>query len=195
MKKNPEQTAATRSILKDTYIELLEDNQKPTVDAICKKAGYNRCTFYRYYPSMEAILSEIEQELRSQLHQIVLQATQQGVQADLMHGLARLYREKGKYLYALLSAGNDRMVKQTRELMAPLIMRYFRIENHPHQEIIAVFVSSAITQTFQYWYRAGRNMDIDDLVCLIGQLIEHGVANLNPAFVGEKVTENRQIFC
>ena len=49
MKKQPELTAITRKKLIDTYFELVRKGEKATVGAICELAGYNRCTFYRYF--------------------------------------------------------------------------------------------------------------------------------------------------
>lgn len=179
MKKNPEQTERTRQILKDAYIELLETDQKPTVDAVCKKAGYNRCTFYRYYPSTESILIEIEDELRSQLHALALNATEQNSQEEFMRGLALLYREKGSYIYALLRAGGNDFPERTRAQIAPLVLRYFHIEDHPYRDMIVVFIANAISQTFLYWFRTGKNMDVDELISLMGNLINSGLSGLS----------------
>lgn len=178
MKKNPEQTERTRQNLKDVYIELLETDQKPTVDAVCKKAGYNRCTFYRYYPSIESILLEIEEELRFQLHALASNATEQNSQTQFMRGLASLYREKGNYIYALLRAGGNDFPERTRAQIAPLVLHFFHIEEHPHRDMVVVFVANAISQTFLHWFRTGKSMDVDELISLMGQLINHGLTGL-----------------
>ena len=178
MKKNPEQTERTRQNLKDVYIALLEAEQKPTVDAVCKKAGYNRCTFYRYYPSTESILIEIEEELRTQLHELARNAMGQATQEQFMRGLAHLYRKKGSYIYALLRACGNDFSERTRAQIAPLVLRYFHIENHPHQDMIVMFIANAISQTFLHWFRTGKHMDVDDLIRLMGQLINHGLGGL-----------------
>lgn len=178
MKKNPEQTERTRQNLKDVYIELLESDQKPTVDAVCRKAGYNRCTFYRYFPSTESILLEIEEEIRTRLHDLVLSAYEQNDQERFMRGLAILYREKGNCIYALLRAGGTDFADKTKGLIAPMVLRFFHIEDHPHQEIIVVFIANAISQTFLHWFRSGKKMDIDDLIGLMGQLINRGLSGL-----------------
>ena len=49
MKKQPELTAQTKQTLINTYFSLRQNSEKLSVGAICERAGYNRCTFYRYF--------------------------------------------------------------------------------------------------------------------------------------------------
>lgn len=178
MKKNPEQTERTRQRLKDVYIEMLETDQKPTVDAVCRKAGYNRCTFYRYYPSTESILTEIEEDLRHRLHTLVLNAAEQNGQETFICGLATLYREKGSYIYALLRAGGTDFVDKMRQQIAPLVLRNFQLEDHPNKDVIVVFIANAISQTFLHWFRSSKKLNVDELITLVGKLINHGLSGL-----------------
>ena len=65
MKKQPERTAATRSLFIETFIYLSE--QKPietiSVSELAKKTGFNRSTFYQYFNDTHHLLSCIEDDI------------------------------------------------------------------------------------------------------------------------------------
>lgn len=59
----------TESAIKQALMTLLMDKEltKITVTAIAKEANIERKTFYLHYDSVDAVVSEIEQDLQSQL--------------------------------------------------------------------------------------------------------------------------------
>ena len=65
MKKQPERTAITRSILIEAFLELCKNKpfDKITISEISAKAGYNRSTFYQYFNDVHHLLSCIEDEM------------------------------------------------------------------------------------------------------------------------------------
>ena len=59
----------TKKIIKDTFLELLEEKDitKVTVMELCTKADINRATFYRYYLDIFDLLEKLEKEFVEEL--------------------------------------------------------------------------------------------------------------------------------
>lgn len=57
---------------KETFVRLLakHSSRKISVSLLCEKAGYNRSTFYEYYPSMDELLKDV---LKDQLKSVWVQ--------------------------------------------------------------------------------------------------------------------------
>ena len=53
----------TKQVIKDSFLELLENNnyEDITVKAVCQKADINRATFYSHYETLSALMEEIEE--------------------------------------------------------------------------------------------------------------------------------------
>lgn len=69
--KDNRRVSMTKKILKDTFIEMLEekDIQKIYVRELCERADINRSTFYKYYDSQYTLLTEMEEDLLNQIEE------------------------------------------------------------------------------------------------------------------------------
>ena len=75
MNKQPEVTEQTRKNLIAACFVLIKEQGKATVNEITKAAGYNRCTFYRYFTDTRQLLDSVEDEICENLGNAVRQAT------------------------------------------------------------------------------------------------------------------------
>lgn len=182
MKKNPEQTEQTRQNLKDAYWKLFTAHEKISVDAVCRAAGYNRCTFYRYYDRSSGILEEIETELCSRIHAIAQTALEKNDPALFLRGMTLLFEEKGDYICTLLGENGDpKFVNMVREQMAPILLKFFQLEQHPHRDLLLTFFSNALSQTLSEWYRTGKKLPLEELTALVSGLIYGALSSINPS--------------
>lgn len=57
--------ASAKTLIRTTVIELMETTDIPdiTVTAVCKRSNLSRTTFYRYYPSVDAVVKEMGDDL------------------------------------------------------------------------------------------------------------------------------------
>ena len=69
MDEGNQRTRLTVRLIREALMRLLEDMDfdRVTVSAICKEAGVNRSTFYRYYNDQFELLESIELELIEEL--------------------------------------------------------------------------------------------------------------------------------
>lgn len=72
-KKMDRRTRYTTSAIKDAYIELLQQKGRSRIHItdVCKLAEINRCTFYLHYDSLEAVETQIVEELTSKFEAYV----------------------------------------------------------------------------------------------------------------------------
>ena len=75
MNKQPEVTEQTRKNLIAACFDLIKEQGKATVNEITKAAGYNRCTFYRYFTDTRQLLDSVEDEICEKLGNALRQAT------------------------------------------------------------------------------------------------------------------------
>lgn len=180
MKKNPEQTEQTRQNLKNAYWKLFTSNEKTTVDAVCRVAGYNRCTFYRYYDGSYAILDEIEAELCSQIHTIAQTAMEKNAPALFMKEMTLLFEEKGNYICTLLGENGDpKFMNMIKEQMSPILLEFFKLEQYPHRDLLLTFFSNALSQTLSEWYKNGKNVKLEELTIFLSNLIYGALSSIN----------------
>ena len=122
MKKQPELTALTRKTLVDTYFQIAAKGEKTTVGAITESAGYNRCTFYRYFPNTEQLLAEIEDEICAAFQKAIATHTPTIFTLEVIQSFAGVYQEYGDYISALLGKhGDPGFLEKMRIIMPPFI--------------------------------------------------------------------------
>lgn len=63
----------TRQLLRDAMLRLLQDDSvnKVSVVALCREAGINRSTFYRYYAEPADVLQDIEQNILRDIQRLM----------------------------------------------------------------------------------------------------------------------------
>ena len=180
MKKNPEQTEQTRKNLKDAYWKLFITNKKPTVDAVCRVAGYNRCTFYRYYDRSSAILEEIETELCSLIHTIAQTAMERNDPSLFLKEMVLLFEDKGDYICTPLGENGDpKFMNMVKEQLSPILLKFFKLEQYPHRDLLLTFFSNALSQTLSEWYKTGKKVKLEELTIFISSLIYGALSNIN----------------
>lgn len=190
MKKNPEQTDQTRQNLKDAYWKLFTADEKISIDAVCRVAGYNRCTFYRYYDRSGGILEEIEAELCSLMHTIAQTTLEKNDPFLFLREMTLLFEAKGDYICTLLGENGDpKFLNMVKEQMAPVLLRFFQLEQYPHRDLLLTFFSSALSQTLSQWYKSGKTLPLEELTAFVSSLIYGALSNINqnrPAFAQTK---------
>ena len=109
MKKQPERTAATRSLFIETFIYLSE--QKPietiSVSELAKKTGFNRSTFYQYFNDTHHLLSCIEDDTVDFItHTLISKMGTPKTDKLFTELFIQVYQEKGTMLKFLFLNSN-----------------------------------------------------------------------------------------
>lgn len=174
MNKNPQQTEATRQNLKTAYYQMLCEGQKITVDKLCKRAGYNRCTFYRYYADTNQLLEEIEKSIAEHIRSNIREKLDKHDLADFIDSMTVFYEKNGDIICMLLEK-NPSFLQIMKEEMAPIILKHCQIDEGLDENLVISFISAAISQTLVEWYRTGKKTPIHEVSKFMIDTLGNGI--------------------
>jgi AcrR family transcriptional regulator len=120
-------TLRTKQLLRDTLIELIKIKPKSqiTIQEFCAAAGINRGTFYKYYDSIDDMLSMIRGELYKKCQKIVNEIS--------------FARSPDIFIFSLLN-----MLKEERDLCKAVIIA----EDYEFSKSIFLLFRDSL---FEYW--------------------------------------------
>lgn len=176
MKKQPERTAMTRSILIGTFLEL--SNQKPvdkiTVSEISNRAGYNRSTFYQYFNDTYHLLSCIEDDLLTYIKDtVVTQIGKVHPEQFFIDGFIRIYEEKRDILKLLLGGSNNKFPVKLKDALIPLFASQMHMPADDEQTIYKLdFYLSGIIAILSRWVTSETSMAPAKYALLMRQIVE-----------------------
>ena len=177
MNKQPEITDQTRRNLIDACFELIKAGQKATVGDIAKKAGYNRCTFYRYFSDVRQLLDQIEDEICGELD-TALRVGAGDLSGTAISSLASVYTKYGKVLSVLLGPHGDPIFREKMRTVAEPIFRNMlnlSTKSDVETELKTEFGLSAVLGTVTKWYQLNMPISTEELAELITGTICSGL--------------------
>ena len=178
--KQPELTAITKQTLIDTYFSIIAEGKKATVDAVTKRAGYNRCTFYRYFTDTEQLLTQVETKICDAFGDSFTQQALTASPAEIIGSLASVYQQYGEYLSVLLGKhGDHRFVVKMKAMIHPIAHQLFTAaaDSNIFADLKEEFVLSAVLATVTKWYEMKQPISVTELSVLIRGILEHGIFN------------------
>lgn len=179
MKKQPELTALTRKTLIDTYFEITAKGGKATVGAITERAGYNRCTFYRYFTDTEQLLYQVESEICDAFQAALSKVALPISPLKIIESLSAVYRQYGNYLSVLLGENGDvRFTKRMKAIVSPLAKQLFAKDSNSEiiTELKVEFTLSAVLAVITKWYDMNEPISIEQLGMLIKDILHKSIS-------------------
>jgi AcrR family transcriptional regulator len=146
----------SRRALHDALLELLKSTsfERITPRQIADKAGFAHATFYRHYPSKEAILNEFARE---EMIHMIQSATQVLDQAGLKNAALALceYVDRKRALWSILLNGGAyaRMREEILSLARTLAAQRAVPRDRLPPELGVVFACSAVVEIVAWWLR------------------------------------------
>ena len=175
MKKQPERTALTRSIFIETFLQISEKKSvdKITVSEICKKAGYNRGTFYNYFNDTYNLLECIENDLLDYIEKnIVNQIGDEHPEQFFIDNFIRVESEKRGIIKLLFVKSNSFPVK-LKEILIPLYARQMSMPIDDEHTIYKLdFYLSGAISVISRWVTSESPMAAEEYALLMKQLLE-----------------------
>ena len=177
MKKQPERTAMTRSILIDTFLEL--SNQMPldkiTVAEISRKSDFNRSTFYQYFNDTQHLLSCLEDDLLLYIKtRIISQIGESHPEHLFVDFFIKINAEKRSTLKLLLgSSSNNSFPAKLKESLIPLFAAQMKIPADDYQTVYKLdFYLSGIISIISRWITSETPMPPEEYALLVKQILE-----------------------
>lgn len=178
MKKQPELTSLTRNNLIDAYFKLRAQGEKVTVGAVSELAGYNRCTFYRYFTDADQLLCEVETEICSAFMEALSQNTLTTIPLEIIESMVDVYQKYGNYLSVLLGNHGDlKFVTRMKGIIRPAASQLFvtMSESTVMAELKTEFMMSAVLAAVTKWYEMNQPITAAQLGMMIKEILQQGI--------------------
>ena len=168
--------AAIRSAFEGLLLEM--PFEKITVKAVCDRALINKTTFYRYYPTLEDLLAELQWEFAEPYIELTAglrypEDIEQIVREFMVYSAAQ-----GPLYDAILSSGAySGIMNKVLEEMGEERSRDFKPPKgwgDDEWDIYIDHVNTAQTRIYRKWIQQGRRMPIERMVELTVRLICDG---------------------
>lgn len=159
--KNNKRSQRSIAAIQQAFLEIAHDKprEKITVQKICQKAGVNRTTFYAHYLDIFDLSEQIQQEMNTQISEILLEELQRRTQ-DIPRAFERVFEfvkdNQAFYLARLNSAAQASMISIVDQ--QPLLDYFYQIGSqldYPQDEIgyhISFFING-FSAVIRYWLR------------------------------------------
>ncbi len=175
MKKQPEVTAQTRENLLNAFWQLYQN--KPinmiTVHDITRKAGYNRCTFYSYFHSVQDILEQTESSLIEYIKDNIANLLLPAILSGKTPNLSDVYTHtKREYLTVMLGENADsRFIGKLKKALCEVYLESLALPKADVRvEYILDFKVSALISVLSRWYSKA-DLPEEEIVSLIRSLL------------------------
>ena len=152
---------------------------KITVQAITRKAGYNRSTFYQYFFDIYDLLDFIENDTIEYI--IQNRKDERKVKSDVfLENLVDLYNNRGIYVEALMGDyGNNRFLMKLENSMQEIIPELNIPDDDPLKAYRIQYRISTSLSLFRLWIRRGKDISVDELLQLVWKLYLNGSSSLD----------------
>lgn len=179
MKPKPEITAQTRQDLMDAFWELYskEKIDKISVREIVGRAGYNRSTFYDYFPDVYDVLEHIETSVLPDLKAYQNMVQNPDLRLSLRH-FTEIYSKNKKYYVVLLGKNSDPAFQEKiKNMFKSLIRERLKISDTEEfaLECTMEYTVSAILGVLTYCFIHEENPDAEKIIQLLLDLMNNGV--------------------
>ncbi len=186
MSRHANAPAPTDKLLIDAFWQLFNDVplEKITVKMISEKAGFNRTTFYEYFPDITTLIKKAEDELVKELQSIMIERLAPGLknvdESVITKTIVEVFDLLGDKICALIGengdpAFQDRLEKQLIPFMNRMIGRDFGV----YSEYVATFANAAFVSVLRQWVKNKRNIEQDKLVSMLFLLIGKGTIGMD----------------
>lgn len=192
MKKQPEQTKATRQKLIDAFwsIYKIKDLNKIAIGEITKTAEFNRSTFYEYFLDIYDILLQIEDELLENIKTDMEITFSNGFPNSIQEFsllCSRVFRKYDDRLFLLMgSSGDPKFKVKLQNIFLNIFKNIAGIyDKIPNYDYVIAFIYSAMIGMMEQWYEDGKDLSEEKFVCMLQKLIATGVIGFSdiPLFI------------
>ena len=183
MKKQLYTTEQTKKNLINSFWELYkkEDISKITIGKICNTASYERTTFYRYFTDITDILNHVEDEIIENIKKDIQNSEKNSNTSSIFFdGFKRFTDKYGEYIVIFHEKGNRHFYIKFKELIKKDVYEYlnFNIKDENQKEFLFEFLFSSLINSYTYWYRNQKIMDLETFVKFTNNILLNGTNSI-----------------
>jgi AcrR family transcriptional regulator len=172
----------TRMVLKQSLLTLMRDRpiEKITVKDVCELADINRGTFYTHYADPYDLLSQIENELFSEIYTSIetsLKAEEiSGLLEEIFESIVKnselckvLFGDYGdkEYIKRVLLIARDMSIAEWQKIIPSV--------NNEQMELLYMFYANGCVAIIQHWLQNGMKESPKELAVFIEKISTHGL--------------------
>ena len=177
----------TRAAIRKAYLGLLgqKDAADITVTDVAQAAALDRKTIYNYYPSVSAILEELENELVHTVDGVVHESDFSRCEGDpfgFLQAITNAFNAHDELATPLLKKNKtSHVLDQLAALISVRVDGFLgkRVEpsKRPYTKLYADFLTSGIVSVYRDWINAGMQQSLEEISKQVKLLIRSGVTS------------------
>lgn len=178
----------TRRLLRQALVKRMREKSVSsiTVKELCGECDINRGTFYSHYSDVAALLASIENDLFTQLQQVLAQLSAEEMltrdnTGRTMVALFEFLRENADICAALLcDNGDPAFIERVRAFVRREVLgewrHMFSDGDGERQEYTFAFLVSGSMGMLQHWLESGLTLTPEQMAAMLTEFITQGVA-------------------
>lgn len=173
-KKENQRVLLTKRLLKEGLLKMLlyKDLEKINVSELCREAGINRATFYKYYSIPRDVLRDVEKDMAGQLRGLAPEMmTKETAAAYLTDVCEYLYERRELIRILLRSNTEEELLRTISETNRRFWSRFGQNRDHELDEnsakLMVTYFSSGAYFMIRQWLLEG----VEKSPCEIAELI------------------------
>lgn len=166
----------TKRVIREAFLELLGkfSIEKITVTEICKNAGINRATFYRYYENQYDLLSALENEM---FDEIKKSTHEHGSDIDKLTEVIFMKFAEQKEMWALLLSDHADLGFLSK-IYAFFEVYFAKDDSTKERELRYRFLLYGYSGIFDYWIKNGMKESPKDMAAYVSGFRHNLIDNL-----------------
>ncbi len=188
---------AIRAVFEQMICEM--DYHEMTVKELCERAKINKKTFYRYYPTMDDLLAELQTEMSSEYIDMIAHYRLPEELDKVNEAFFHYSVSKGEVYEKITCAASYTSIRNVMidRVNAATWHQSAWFNNIPEwqQHLLLVFTQSTIVNLYQQWVADGKKTPVEEVIRLCNQLICEGVDGFrNPCImINHKLPESKHL--
>ena len=167
--------------IKSAFEDLIceKDYEKITVKELCDKARINKKTFYTYYETLDALLSELQVELSKGFVERVKDYSLPE-ELDKVNREFFLFSSEQGLAYEKITCGGtyltirDEMTDQVNDEAWSKSKKYQKLSFF-EKRLLMEYINNAVLTAYRHWVEDGKKIPIEEMITLTNRIVLGGV--------------------
>ena len=171
----------TLEAIRRSFEELMleKDFEQITVTELAGRAMINKKTFYTYYPSLDDLLAEIQDELSEEFAERTKDYTFRDIDR-LTREFFLFSEEKGPFYEKITCTDSIIRNRMIRNVTKANDRKYSELKQYTvyEQNLIRTFANSATLSIYKQWIEDGKKVPVDRIIELTTTMINDGLKQI-----------------
>lgn len=171
----------TLEAIRRSFEELMleKDFEKITVTELAGRAMINKKTFYTYYPSLDDLLAEIQDELSEEFAERTKDYTFRDID-KLTREFFLFSEEKGPFYEKITCTDSIIRNRMIRNVTKANDRKYSDLKQYTvyEQNLIRTFANSATLSIYKQWIEDGKKVPVERIIELTTTMINDGLKQI-----------------